>query len=67
MKLREYLQTRGITYKSFGEAIGRTGTSVYRYATARSTPDDETMMAINYVTNGAVQPNDFYDLPSGER
>lgn len=64
MKLRDYLSSRKIRLEDFAVAIGASHAAVVsRYANGRRMPDRDAMAAIVKATAGAVQPNDFYDLP----
>ncbi len=62
--LDAWLTRNALTPAEFGKRIGRTQAAVSRYITGARTPDREAMSAIYAVTAGAVQPNDFYRLPS---
>jgi predicted transcriptional regulator len=63
MKLADYLAQEGLSEAAFAERIGVTQAAVNRYKKDR-VPEPEPMRAIVAATGGAVQPNDFFDLPS---
>ena len=63
MRLADYLSQHGLTVTVFGERIGVSHASVVRYNNGQRFPSQKTMQKIVDVTAGAVQPNDFYDLP----
>lgn len=65
MQLREYLDRREITIPVFAERIGVSVQAVHRYVTGERTPRPEVMKRIAAVTQGDVEPNDFY-TPSPE-
>lgn len=61
MKLRDWRKSRGVSPEELAERLGCHRTTVVRYE-LRRVPDPEMMRKIVLVTDGAVQPNDFYDL-----
>ena len=63
MRLRTYRERERLTLEQLGERIGRTGVAVSRYETGARVPGPEDMVRIYVATSGAVEPNDFYDLP----
>ncbi len=60
MTLSEYLKNNGLTATEFAARIGRSVSTVTRAAKGEAIPDVSTMLAIKGVTDGQVQPNDFY-------
>ena len=63
MKLSEHMKANGLTLAAFAEMIGVSGAkAVHRYALGQRMPTPEVMRRIVAATDGAVQPNDFYDL-----
>ena len=64
MKLREWRVGKGYAQGETGALIGVSGVTVSRYETGGRIPEHDVMVQIATVTNGAVTPNDFYDLPS---
>ena len=61
--LKSYLDKNKISYGAFATRIGVGRSSVYRYAAGVRVPEPDVMIRIYLVTNGAVEPNSFYDLP----
>jgi transcriptional regulator with XRE-family HTH domain len=67
MTLTEYLQAKNISAAEFGRRIGAgSRMTVTRYCRGERMPPPETMARIVEVTEGAVQPNDFYSLPAAD-
>lgn len=64
MKLNYYLATRAYPAKEFGRRLGVSGAAVARYAAGKRIPAPDVMRRIVVETEGAVTPNDFYDLPA---
>lgn len=62
MNLSTYLTETGTTIPDFAKQIGRSISTVYRLRSGQTVPDRETANAIFAATNGAVTPNDFFDL-----
>lgn len=60
MQLRQYLDANKITIPDFAERIGVSVQSVHRYVGNERKPRPEIMEKIRSVTEGHVQPNDFY-------
>ena len=68
MTLSEYLDLTGLSVPALQKKLGiRTVDSVYKYLRGDHIPSPEVMARIFKATNGAVQPNDFYDLPKPAR
>ena len=63
MKLKEYRKLRGISAAEFGKLIGKTSVDIYRYEAGKITPNNDVVEAIYLQTRGAVEPNDFHNLP----
>ena len=63
MKLRQWRISAKITQPELADALGTVLSTVARYENGTRMPEPETMRTIYTVTDGAVQPNDFYDLP----
>lgn len=65
MRLREWLEKKGIsTYElNLKCGFGRSG-RLYNYMIHGKIPSYTTLAAIVRATNGAVTPNDFWDLPA---
>ncbi len=66
MKIGEYRKQEGLTLQGMGLKIGVTEGSMSRYENGERIPTREILQRIREVTDGAVQPNDFYDSPSND-
>ena len=67
MRLKDFLDQNDLSYTAFGELIGRSRLTVYRYTLPSHHPNHRrptatVMRTIHAVTKGAVTPNDFLDL-----
>lgn len=63
MQLSSYLSDNDISIPQFAQKIGAANrTIVWRYVNGIRRPSKEMLARIYDVTNGAVTPNDFYDL-----
>lgn len=62
MKIADYLNERQITDEAFAVTINRDRSTVWRLRNG-SRPSPDLMAVIAEKTNGAVLPNDFFDLP----
>lgn len=70
MTLKEYLETNGLSLKTFGERCGLSAATVLRARDGRNMPSRRTLQAIVEATNGAVTiqeliqvlPNDDYGV-----
>lgn len=65
MRLSAYLALRQLNDPAFAKLIGADRQDVHRYRTGQAIPRRAVMQDIFRVTEGAVTPNDFYDLPAG--
>lgn len=63
MKLGPWRRENKLTIGRLAEKLARSDMTVSRYCNERRIPEPETMRRIYVVTQGEVQPNDFYDLP----
>jgi|TARA_R100000008_G_scaffold67408_1_gene44459 transcriptional regulator with XRE-family HTH domain len=63
MDLQSYMATKGLSEKQFAQRIGVKQGTVSRYATRDRVPHPKIMADIYSATGGAVEPNDFYELP----
>lgn len=63
MKLSAWLKLKDLTAQQFGERIDRAPSTITRLLRGESVPDKATMLRIVAETEGAVTPNDFFDLP----
>lgn len=63
MTLSDYLDLKRINNGQFARIIGRSGEAVRRYRAGERIPAPDVMVDVFLATEGAVQPNDFYNLP----
>lgn len=63
MKLQDWLEKTGTTLERLAARCGFDTSSAGRYALGQRIPRRPHARAIYRFTHGAVQPNDFYDLP----
>lgn len=66
MKLEAWLASTGTKDVEFARRIGVSRVTLFRFKTGRRIPDRESMAAIASETEGAVTPNDFFDLAPAE-
>ena len=66
MKLKTWRENNGLTRESVARLIGVANASVIMRWERGQVPRPEHMAKITLVTAGAVQPNDFYDLPGSD-
>jgi predicted transcriptional regulator len=66
MTLSEYLKSKESTQEAFASLIGVSQAAVDRYVKIKRIPRPEIMQRIVSATGGAVQPNDFHNLPTGD-
>ncbi len=69
MKLLENLTQKNISFKAFAVTLQDLGypvteEAVRLWATGERIPRKNVMGGIVIATDGATQPNDFYDLPT---
>ena len=62
MDLQTYISLKGMSQEQFAQRIGVKQKSVSRYAAGERVPHPKIMSDIYSATNGAVEPNDFYEL-----
>ena len=60
MKLSDYLKERGISKTAFAQTIGVSHVTVSLWALGKRVPSGASMVRLLEVTEGAVQPNDFF-------
>jgi hypothetical protein len=68
MKLSDYLKQqkpKPLSAAAFGRLVGRDRSTVGRWLKGEK-PDPDMMETIMRETDGAVQPNDWFDLPAAE-
>lgn len=61
MKLDAFLRERELTEDEFAELIGVSQQAVNRYRRGDRRPDWDVLQKIVKATDGAVQPNDFFN------
>lgn len=66
MNLRTYLSGQKIPATQFAATIGVSVAALHRYIAGDRVPRTDVLERISCVTDGAVQPNDFFDFASGE-
>ncbi len=59
-RLKQYLKEHGITGAQFAEMLGVGQSAVSMWLTGERFPSRENIQKIVELTNGEVQPNDFY-------
>ena len=62
MKLKTYIETEELTEAAFARKIGVSQVAVNRYCAGHRLPGRSVMQKIAAETNGAVTPNDFFDV-----
>lgn len=60
MNLRPYLEERKMSVAEFARAIDVSVAALHRYLVGDRIPRQEILERIANITNGAVQPNDFF-------
>ena len=66
MKLKDYLKQEDLTLKAFAERAGIDISTVHRAAEGKLIPLSATLIAIAEASDGAVQPNDFFDIAAAQ-
>lgn len=67
MKLADWREKKGWTLQRLADELGCTISAVWRYEQGKRDPDAGTKRRIFILTEGEVQPNDFYDVPRWRR
>jgi len=62
MKLKEWLTLSGTSQTDLARAVAAPVSSINRILKGQKIPTHDLAVRIYFVTHGAVQPNDFYDL-----
>jgi len=62
MDLQTYISLKGMSQEQVAQRIGVKQKSVSRYAAGERVPHPKIMSDIYSATDGAVEPNDFYEL-----
>jgi DNA-binding transcriptional regulator YiaG len=63
VELKRYLREHRLVAPEFARLVQTQPDAVRKWIKRDRLPGPESMKAIFKVTKGAVQPNDFYDLP----
>lgn len=63
MTLTQFLSSHGIADAAFAESIGVSRQALHRYKRGERRPEWDVLERIVRVTEGAVTPNDFIELP----
>ena len=61
MDLAAYISMEKLTYTELAERLSVSTAAVHRYVKEGRVPTPDVMRRITTVTNGAVQPNDFFE------
>ena len=64
MKLKKWRKSADLTLTQLAEAVGVSDITIGRYERGERTPRPKIMAQIVRVTDGAVQPGDFYEEAS---
>ena len=62
MLLKDHLQATGETEAAFARRLGVAASTVHRIIEGERQASADLMQRIFVATDGAVQPNDFFDL-----
>lgn len=62
MKLKEWLILRGLSQSDFARMVTAPVSSINRILKGQKIPMHDLAVRIYFVTHGAVQPNDYYNL-----
>jgi transcriptional regulator with XRE-family HTH domain len=62
MGLREYRRLKNLSAVEFGRLVGVTHSTVLRWEDGKIFPAAESLQKIQSVTNGAVTPNDLFQV-----
>jgi hypothetical protein len=63
MKLQQWLEKEGVSVAALAKKIGVAKWTLNRYVITNRVPAPRVVVALYKATRGAVQPNDFYQLP----
>jgi transcriptional regulator with XRE-family HTH domain len=63
MKLAEYRKAQGLTLSKMASSLGVSEGAMSRYETGKRSPSWQILERLKAITDGAVQPNDFFELP----
>lgn len=59
MQLKEYLQSRKISYAKFSELVGMSKNMIYYFSNNIRSPNKIAQLAIEYITIGEVSRKDW--------
>lgn len=62
MTLEAWLTSFGVPDNEFAKRIGVSRVTLFRFKTGRRVPDRGMMESIHHATDGAVTPNDFFNI-----
>lgn len=62
MKFQEWITKNKTTVTAVAKKLGVESWTIARYANGDRLPEPGFMLKIHRLTNGAVEPNDFYNL-----
>lgn len=62
-KMRGWRRDQGLTQGQAGELAGVTRKTWHEWETGKTRPSGDQMERLYQVTGGAIEPNDFYNLP----
>ena len=60
MQLQSYITAHGLSRPAFAARIGVTPQALHRYLSGARVPHKDVLRRIAEATDGAVQPNDFF-------
>jgi DNA-binding transcriptional regulator YiaG len=66
MKLRAWLDRENVTAEAFGQRVDSSAHTVHAWCQGTRRPSKSKMPLIVRETRGAVTPNDFFDIGTGE-
>ena len=66
MKLKDWIESTGISPQQFADEVGTSAASISRYCAEKHIPRPGLMQRIVKATNGAVTPFDFYGSEQGD-
>lgn len=67
MKLKDWRKANNVTLDQMAVELNVTQSTIVRWENGSRDPDALAKQRIFIVTRGAVEPNDFYDVPRWKR
>ncbi len=67
MDLKTHLTNTGTPATTFAEGVGVSVAALHRYISGQRIPRRDIMERITRLTGGAVQPNDFFNVPPASK